>query len=216
MVECPQITKKLLKELDAKKHRAQCDLSALESEYKEYKRFFRIEDGPKAESEAEERFYSYMLNLLNVGPYEEGKYHLEHRSLEKRMSENSRQKRDLMKKIGDLKKQHKEVSKQHAANVVAFKTSWRQKIAEVVAEVEEVFQARGIELRTIDGKREYDFISKLSGFRITFTTEQHKCILTGHSTIWQAQCQLTNKNSYRCLMQQDDKLEKAIEIIKDR
>ena len=77
-------------------------------EYREYQSYFKKEDGPKAKHEANMRYYCYMMDLLEVGPYEEGRFSLEHVSLTTCMEENKAARKRITEQIKEVKGQTKE------------------------------------------------------------------------------------------------------------
>lgn len=86
-------------------------LDILMYEYNEFRKFFRTEDGSKAKEKANMRYYSYMYDLCDVGPYEEGKFSLHHKELTTRMQENKNERIKLMSKIKEIKLQIKQTHK---------------------------------------------------------------------------------------------------------
>lgn len=96
-----------INQLKATRERLVREFNSLLYDYQEYKRFFRKEDGPKAREEANMRYYSYMMDLLEVGPYEEGRFSLEHQSLNSKIKENKDARNEIVKQIKQIKDQIK-------------------------------------------------------------------------------------------------------------
>ena len=97
---------KLLKE-SQERHIIQHD--SLLRDYREYQSYFRKEDGTEAKHKANLRFYCEMMDLLEVGPYEEGRFSLEHESLSSRMEKNKADRKRIIEQLKDIKGQIKEV-----------------------------------------------------------------------------------------------------------
>ena len=72
-------------------------------DYKEYQSFFQKGDGYKAKDEANSRYYSYMMDLMHVGAYEECRFSLEHTSLTTCMEENKKERALLVEQIKKVK-----------------------------------------------------------------------------------------------------------------
>jgi translation initiation factor 2B subunit (eIF-2B alpha/beta/delta family) len=85
-------------------------------DYREYQSFFRKEDGAKAKEKADMRYYSYLMDLLEVGPYEEGKFSLEYTSLDVRMKENRDARKRITEQIKDFKDKIKEFKREFQVN----------------------------------------------------------------------------------------------------
>lgn len=85
--------------------------NSLLRDYRDYQGYFRNDDGIKAKENADMRYYSYLMNLMEVGPYEEGKFSLEYESLESRMLENRQERKEIETRIKQLKVQIKENDK---------------------------------------------------------------------------------------------------------
>jgi hypothetical protein len=70
-------------------------------EYRDYQCYFEN----RTPSQAEDAFYNHMCFLLDVQPFEEGRYSLEHRSLKSRMMQNRAERKVLSDQIRKKKEE---------------------------------------------------------------------------------------------------------------
>lgn len=100
-----------LKILKIKYQRLLNQLNSLVRENDEYKEFFRKDDGIKAHQEADLRYYCYLMDLMQVGPYDEGRFSLEYESLDSRMNTNKQERKEIEIRIKQIKLQIKNIQK---------------------------------------------------------------------------------------------------------
>lgn len=81
------------------------ELNSLMIEYNHYMSFFKTES--KALEKADLRYYCYLMDLLEVDPYDEGKFSLDYIPLWKKINENKEKRKVLAIKLKLLKEKRK-------------------------------------------------------------------------------------------------------------
>jgi hypothetical protein len=190
-------TYKEIREASKLYNKTKREIESLMSEYRDYQKFFDPKDGTMAVSMAEDRFYSHMLNELDIYGYEESRYNLEHRSLETRMDENRVLRNALTAKLKNVKESIKRLSFIHAINRNEESAAMRQKRNDVMLEMESILQAEGIEIlkihaNTVRHKKEYEKMI------VYVTTEKYKmeASMTLSETLKESSCVLIRLKNY--------------------
>lgn len=173
--------------------RLRSEAKGLEREYEEYQGFFKASDGQMAKERAEDRFYGHMLTTLEIGPYEEGRYSLSHRSLETRMDENREERKRIYEKIRQAKKDWQTTTEEHMKVSLASKSKIREQLSLLTRKIEEAFQEKGLEIlrfskassRGVNAKVHFCHILKTHRGNVSFEHiyNFHDCELSKEFTV---------------------------------
>ena len=124
------------------------------TEHRDYQKFFKPSDGKLAESKAEDRYDSHMYNMLQVDAYGEGKFSLEHKTLNYRMAVNKQARKDVILTLAALKQAIRDQDKIHAQTKHGVTMLLKDLTAAIQLTIEELLQANGIEIVTIRTRKQ--------------------------------------------------------------
>lgn len=142
-------TYKELQEAKKAKKRILSQLEILLTEYNIFLKFFKSEDGVNSTAKAEQRYFNHIHRLISPGAYEEGKFYLEHISLQKKMQLNKDATNILNEELKTLQAQIANLSIIFSKQKNTIDDIIREKKEELLHDIEGELQVKDVEIVSI-------------------------------------------------------------------